>query len=253
MKPWHKLNSTKRFITVLMVFAACLAVTWQAGGATAYQKPPKAVLDILRAPDAPSVSVSPAGDQILLTDTDRYPSIADMAQPMARLAGLRINPTTNGPHGTRRITGFSLIKVADGSSRKVDLPASGPILASGGTSWSADGKFIALTHTTANAVELWIIDTAAARMRKIPGITLNAAYGQGVQWMPDQRSLLVQAIPAGRGKAPAPPPVPSGPNIQENIGKEAPVWTYQDLLETPYDEDLFDYLSTSQLGTVDVA
>jgi len=253
MKPWHKLNSTKRFIAILVVVGACLAGTWQAGGATSYQKPPKAVLDILRAPDAPSVSVSPAGDQILLTDTDRYPSIADMAQPMVRLAGLRICPNTNGPHSTRRITGFTLIKVADGSSRKIDLPAGGPILSSGGTSWSADGKFIALTHTTANAVELWIIDTAAAGMRKIPGLTVNAAYGQEFQWMPDQRSLLVQAIPAGRGKMPVPPAVPSGPNIQENIGKEAPVWTYQDLLETPYDEDLFDYLSTSQLGTVDVA
>ena len=64
----------------------------------AYKKPPKEVLDVLNAPVTPLVSISPSRDMLLLATGVRYPPIADLAQPMLRLAGLRINPNTNGPH-----------------------------------------------------------------------------------------------------------------------------------------------------------
>lgn len=260
-----KLNSSPARTRLTVVLAAFLGFS-VAQAAITYQKPSKAVLDILNAPEAPQVSLSPAGDQILLVDTIRYPPIADLAQPMLRLAGLRINPNTNGTHGAGRITGMALVSIANGAVRRIDLPpdfrgaAAGLggvnpdtlLFRSGARLWSADGKYLALTNVTASATELWIVDTAAAKARKIPGVTLNAAYGEAVQWMPDQRSLLVQSIPSARGKSPAEPAIPSGPNLQENYGKQTPVWTFQDLLENPHDEDLFDYYATAQLGAVDV-
>ncbi len=256
-------------MTALLI-PALLAFPILVAGDTGYQKPPKAVLDILNAPDAPQIVVSPAKDQILLIDGVRYPSIADLAQPMLRLAGLRFNGNTNGLHrsGQRgsQIVGLTLVKIADGTATKVVLPANPNVAISipspGGapfraperpSSWSADGKYIAFTNSTANAIELWILDTAMAKARKIPGVTINGAYGEPVQWMADQRTLLVQAIPAGRGKAPTEPIVPKGPTIQENNGKKAPVWTFEDLLKNNHDEDLFDYYTTAQLGAVDVA
>jgi hypothetical protein len=44
---------------------------------------------------------------------------------------------------------------------------------------------------------------------------------------------------------------PTGPNIQESYGKPGPIRTYQDLLTSAHDEDLFEYYYTSQLAYVD--
>src|SRR5204863_83886 len=63
---------------------------------TGYQKPPKEILDVLKASPTPQVSLSPQGMQLLLLEGGGAPTIADLAQPMLRLAGLRINPATNG-------------------------------------------------------------------------------------------------------------------------------------------------------------
>ena len=254
---WRDGRFTGRHWENLMMYrsAACivfgLALTLPClPGQTSYQKPPKAVLDVLNAPAPPDPSISPAGDWILLVDFVRYPPIADLAEPMLRLAGERINPKTNGLHRRRDISGLTLLKVADGSTRTIALR---PAARFGLASWSADGRHIALTNTAPSGIELWILETANASLRRLPGIALNAAYGDAVQWMPDQKTLLVRAIPAGRGKPPAEPSVPKGPSIQENLGGKAPVWTFQDLLRNAHDEDLFDYYLTSQLLLVDAA
>jgi hypothetical protein len=68
------------------------------GDQLVYQKPPKEVLDILEAPAPPNLSVNPTRTYALMSDAERYPSIADVSAPMLRLAGMRINPRTNGLH-----------------------------------------------------------------------------------------------------------------------------------------------------------
>ncbi|MDX2032999.1 MAG: prolyl oligopeptidase family serine peptidase [Blastocatellia bacterium] len=219
-------------------------------GQTPYQKPPKAVLDALDAPANPFVSVSPTRDRMVLATPSRYPSIAELAEPMLRLAGARINPKTNAPHRTMRLTALTLKTIADGREIKIALP---PNSRFGMPAWSHDGKLFALMNEADGGPELWIGEGATGRLRRIGGVALNAAYGDPLQWMPDGKTLLVQTVVAARGPAPAQPAVPIGPNVQENFGKASPAWTYQDLLKTPYDEKLFDYYSTSQLAYVDVA
>src|SRR5947209_8528511 len=94
---------------------ACLAVVSlllaDAAGSEpqGYRKPPKEILDILDAPPTPLVSVSPTRDRLVLVQGVRYPPVADLAQPMLRLAGLRINPQTNGPHSAPRHVGLTLL------------------------------------------------------------------------------------------------------------------------------------------------
>src|SRR5688572_1235594 len=69
-----------------------------ASGQNAYKAPPKAVMDVLNAPAIPGTSVSPSRDRIALLEPLRYPPISELAQPMLRLAGVRVNPNTNGQH-----------------------------------------------------------------------------------------------------------------------------------------------------------
>src|SRR5688572_32021870 len=80
-----------------------------------YKKPPKEVLDILNAPVTPEASVSPTRDNMLLRKALRYPPLADLAQPMLRLAGRRINPASNSPHRLQYSVGLTLKRIEDGS------------------------------------------------------------------------------------------------------------------------------------------
>ncbi len=231
----------------LILLLVCLPITVSAQ--QAYQKPPKVITDILDAPPTPFVSVSPTRDRLLLVQGVRYPSIADLAEPMLRLAGLRINPNTNGPARPPRVIGLTLKTIANGEEKKIALPA-GAYLSS--PSWSPDGKQFAFTNTTPSGIELWVGNATTGAVRRIPGVTINAAYGEPLQWMPDSRTLLCQTVVAGRGKPPAAPKVPTGPTIQESYGKQSPVRTFQDLLQNAHDEALFEYYTTSQLVLVNI-
>src|SRR5579871_6797185 len=55
-----------------------------------YDKPPEHVLDVLHAPTPPAPYVSPTHDTILLVAWVQYPSIAQVAEPYLKLAGVRV-------------------------------------------------------------------------------------------------------------------------------------------------------------------
>lgn len=220
-----------------------------------YQRPPKAVTDILDVLPPPTVSVSPTRDSIALLQPASYPTIAELAEPMLRLAGHRINPNTNGPSRPTRLVGISLMKATGGEATPVKLPGGAR---PGAPHWSPDGKHFAFTNTTRDAVELWVADVENAQARRVEKVRLNAAYAGGfgrsdptISWLPDSQTLLCRLVVSDRGRPPASPRVPMGPIIQESSGKQAPVRTYQDLLQSPHDEDLFDYYFTAQLALVD--
>src|SRR5215470_15178010 len=170
----------KNRLIICLLGAALLAPSFSVHAQTPYQKPPKAVLDVLDAPDSAVVSVSPSRDKMLLATPVRYPSIAELAEPMLRLAGSRINPKTNGPHNPRRIVKLTLKNIADGKETAIALPLNANL---GMPEWSNDGKQFAVTNTTSNsaggAIELWIGDAATGKLRRIPGVRLNAAFSGG--------------------------------------------------------------------------
>lgn len=214
-----------------------------------YQKPAKEIMDVLNAPAIPATSISPAKDKIALLEPLRYPPISELAAPMLRLAGLRINPNNNAQHRQLYFVKLTLKNIADGKETVVNLPPNAQIIS---PMWSADGKYIAAGNITPAGIELWIVDTASAKAKKIPNVQVNTAFG-GFEWMPDQKSLLVNLVPSNRGTA---PPyqnvVPVAPNIQETAGRSGAVQTFQDLLRSPNDEKLFEYYTSSQLAVVGV-
>ncbi len=214
-----------------------------------YQKPPQEIMDVLNAPATPATSVSPAKDKIALLEPLRYPPISELSQPMLRLAGLRINPNTNGAHRQPYFVKVSLKNIADGREMPVKLPNGAQIIS---PAWSADGKYIAAGNQTPKGIELWIIETATGKAKLVKNAYVNTAFG-GFSWMPDQKSLLVNLVPSKRGAAPGFQNLtPTEPNIQETAGKTGVVQTFQDLLKSPNDENLFEYYATSQIAVVAV-
>ncbi|MDQ3747392.1 MAG: prolyl oligopeptidase family serine peptidase [Acidobacteriota bacterium] len=216
---------------------------------SSYKKPPKDVLDVLNAIAIPQTLISPSRDKILLLEPLTYPSIAELSQPMLRLAGLRINPNTNGAHRQPYAVKLTLKNIADGKETPINLPANAQIIS---PQWSADGKYVAAGNITPTGVELWIIEAANGKAKMIKNAKVNTAFGS-FSWMPDQKSLLVNLVPSKRGAAPNYQNVtPTAPNIQETTGRTGAIRTYQDLLRSPNDEALFEYYATSQLAVVGV-
>src|SRR4051794_18121154 len=185
----------------LVLFAAVLA----GSAAETYQKPPKDVLDALNAPATPTLSISPTRTHALEARAVRNPSIAELSQPMLRLAGQRINPRTNGLHNSIFNSSLTLRKLPEGTEIKLDLPLN-PKLSIG--RWSPDGSHFAFTNTTATGIELWVCDTATGKTRKLEGVRVNevmsSAFAGGggrggsigggagagpVQWLPDGKGL----------------------------------------------------------------
>jgi dipeptidyl aminopeptidase/acylaminoacyl peptidase len=224
-----------------------------------YDKPPKNILDVLEAPLPPSAYVNPTRDTLLLVSWQEYPSIARVAAPFLRLAGVRLEPKNRSRHDTPGgygivpcATAYSIVRVADGAETHVTLP---PGACVDRPSWTADGKRFSFENTTADAVELWLGDATTGEVHRVPGVRLNPMLGSTVQWMSDQKTLLVKLVPDGEGAPPPAPAVPSGPSIQETGGEKGESSTYEtrDTLTSTYDEALFEYYSSSQLAIVDAA
>ncbi len=98
-----------RWVCAHVVITLCLVVfLTPPASAQEYLKAPQAIRDILDTLPPPAVSVSPTRDYAAIVQTSPNPTIADLAQPMLRLAGHRINPQTNGPSRTPRILSIAL-------------------------------------------------------------------------------------------------------------------------------------------------
>jgi dipeptidyl aminopeptidase/acylaminoacyl peptidase len=237
-----------RFIRAPALLAAAAALIALADDVP-YQKPSKAILDALNASATPLLSVSPSKSYALLVEPSRNPPIADLAQPMMRLAGIRLDPKTNGPHASREVQSLTLMRLPDGAQTRVAAPAGGKL---GRPLWNTDGSQFAFTNTTSSAIELWIGAAATGQVRRIEGVRINAMFPQPIRWM-DSKTILASLVPANRGPAPVQPEVPLGPKVQEASGRAAGVWTNPDALTSAFDEQCFDYYGASQLTLIDAA
>jgi len=234
-------------------FVVLLAWPLLAAGAAAqepYRTPPEIVRRVLDAPRLPLLLPSPSGHAALLAELKPMPAIADLAQPMLRLAGLRLNPHSNGRFSTRDITRLTVRQDSMGETWTVPTPDGARL---GEVAWARDGNRIAFTNATDEGTELWIADVAARTARAVTGPVLNGTLDRTCQWMSDWTRLLCHLVPAARGAPPPDEAVPTGPIVQRAARRAAPVPTFQDLLASPRDERLFDYYATSQLALVNAA
>ena len=245
-------------LIALFTFASSTAAFSKAG----YDKPPQNILDVLHAPSPPSPYVSPTHDTLLLVTPQDYPSLARVAAPFLRLAGVRVEPKNHSRHDTPGgygiplcATDYQIVRIADGSITPVSLPKK---VCAGAPLWTADGKTFAFTNTTEEAVELWLGDASSGKVHRIPHVKLNPIFGDTVKWMADQKTLLVKLVPEHSTHQPTrQPPLEldylSGPSIQETHGEKGQSSTYEarDTLTNTRGEELFDYYGNSQLALID--
>lgn len=223
-----------------------------------YQQPPKAIADLVDVLPTPIILLSPAAKTqtrwMLIEQRSGLPSIADLAQPELRLAGLRFNPRTNGPSRGAYTTSLKIQALPHGKEIAISgLPANPKIISA---EWSPDARRIYFVNASDSkdyaGLSLWIVDVQTAQARRLPGIALNGVFGQPCEWLADSQRLVCKAVPADRAHAPSRSEIPTGPVVQENLGRVTPGATYEDLLKNPEDEMIFDYYATSQLRLISV-
>jgi len=224
------------------------AMTANRSTAPIYRTPPGELADLVLAPPTPLVYPGPANEWLLVGERPSLPPIAELARRELRLAGLRIDPHTNGPSRARYLSGLRLVRVSDGEERSVTGLPEEPRL--GNVAWSPEGARVAFTSTTEEAIELWVLEVADGTAHRVTDSPLNLTTRMEPTWFSDGRELLVALVPANRGAEPEAPAVPSGPVIEESTGKAAPARTYQDLLTDAYDEALFEHYATARLARV---
>ena len=227
------------------------SVTLQASQDQSYRLPPQELIDLVDAPTTPSINLSPARDWMLVLENPSLPSIAELAEPELRLAGLRINPLTFAPSRAQYYSGISIKKLPGGEAFAIqDLPAGARIRH---VTWSPDGDKVAFTLTTEKAIQLWLLECADRRVRQLISQPLHAVfpYDAPFAWLPDSKRILCRLVLQGQPDPPKSQAVPAGPVIQESTGKSAPAPTFQDLLKNTYDEQLFEYYFKSQLALID--
>ena len=232
----------KRSFIAFLFISFCTILNAQTN--TGYQLPPKDVADLLLAKPTPAVTIDSKGEWLLLSERNPYPSVEELGQPEIRIAGLRLNPANFSPSRQVFINNFKLKNSRSGKEQVVSgLPQN--LLASN-ISWNPSGNKIAFLNTGSSQVDLYVLEIATQKATKISKQAVNNTLGAAYTWI-DDNTILYKATTAPPSAAPKKSITPKGPTIQENLGKAAPSATFQDLIKSPYDEELFQFYGTSQL------
>jgi dipeptidyl aminopeptidase/acylaminoacyl peptidase len=236
-------------VRALLIVAILTLASTVSLAQTEYKKPSADIVAMLEALPFPASQTSPNQRWLLLLDRPSMPSIADLSQPMYRLAGARISPRASANFTAQGITRLTLVDLASGSRRDIQLPAQPKL---GYVSFSPDSRKIAFVQHIGNGLELWVADTASGKSAKIASVMMNSTTGSPLRWLPDSSGIVCATVPKDRGPEPKAPEIPAGPKIQETRGERAPVATFQDLLQNAHDEALFKHYFTSQLVKIDL-
>lgn len=236
-----------RIYTTIIAFML-LSGTTLAQENTPYQTPAPELASLVTAAPTPSVSVDGKGEWLIILERAAHPTIAELSQPELRLAGIRINPANNGPARPLYVREIRFKNLQTEQEHSLSgIPAEANI---SHISWAPDYSKIAFTVSTDDGIYLYVAETATGLAKQVIQESLNATMGTPYHWLSDSQTLLARIVPLNRGAAPQPNRVPTGPVIQENLGKKSIAPTFQDLLKNREDEALFDYYFTSQLVKV---
>ncbi|MEL6130167.1 MAG: prolyl oligopeptidase family serine peptidase, partial [Cyanobacteria bacterium J06628_4] len=205
------------------------------------------IASMLDADRLPAVSISPDNQWLVEFERRSLPPIAELAEPWVAIAGIKLNPTTWGPAQEASYKGITVRPLGALDSTPIHLPAGARIR---NLRWSYDSRYLAFTLTQDDGIEPWVLDLAQAKAKPLAGPILNGVYNNPCHWLPGDAGLICKVRPQGLGAPPAESTVPAGPVVESSQGRVAATRTYTNLLQSPYDEALFEYYFSAQLAHI---
>jgi dipeptidyl aminopeptidase/acylaminoacyl peptidase len=209
-----------------------------------YQQPPEPIATILDAQYPPGVSLSPDTRWMALMERPALRTLADLAEPEVEVAGLTLNPDTNGPAREYAYRGLEIGRIDKKKRGPVALPDDVRLR---NLDWSWEGDRIAWTNTRSDGIDVWVTDVDDRKSSRLLLENANAVLGRPCEWLPGDAGMLCRRVPPDRGAAPGRSPIPTGPKIDQSLGRATPARTYTNLLDDPHDEALFEHYLASEL------
>ncbi|EKD80955.1 MAG: peptidase S9 prolyl oligopeptidase active site protein, partial [uncultured bacterium] len=241
-------NKLTRLLICLLVFSFSAVNNTMAK--EGYRIPEKQIVRIVDKPNPPQINVNPQGKTALLVESTTQLSLEDLAEPQAKLAGMRILTRYNVPRRSYYVQALQLLNLESGEVKPISLPEGKKF---GHPTWSPDGKLFAASLYQKGGSEVWVFDPFKGTSRRISAPRLNSVMLTPFWWSRDSKTLYVPLWPEKRGNPPEAPLLPESPEIQETSGRVSQVRTFQDLIQTDHDERLFDYYATAQVYRYNVA
>jgi dipeptidyl aminopeptidase/acylaminoacyl peptidase len=220
-----------------------------------WARPPEAVARAVLAPRHENVTLSnqsPNGRYFLNQESEGLPGMAAFAKPHIWLGGLQVDARANRARTftTRGAAGLSVVEWETGRTIQVQVPAGAKF---SGAQWSPDGTKLAYFANFEDATHIYVAELPSGRSRQVTRTPVLATLSTSFDWTPDGRGIVAVLIPASRGRAPAVPAVPEGPQVRLTGEGENRLRTYFSLLEWPHEQALLEYHTTGQLAIIDVA
>lgn len=234
----------KRLILMLLLVSGSVFAQSDLG----YQSPPKMMADLVDAPRRPIAIISADKHWVALLQRPGAPSIVELAQPEEKLAGLKINPTIFAPSRSTGYTGIELKSLQTTERLLVaDLPE-GKIM---NARFSPDSQNLAFIVETSDGLTLWNYRLETRETSQVTSRLINASLGGNkYHWKGDSSGFYTRLTVKSADQKPAQALTNIKPVIQTTTGEKAAVRTYSNLLKTPHDENLFEFLSTSQVADI---
>jgi len=240
----------KKWLLVLSSLIA-IFVSNNSSAETGYQTPPKIMADLVDAPRRPGVTMSDNRQWLALLHRPGAQSIKELAQPEEKLAGLRINAAIFGPSRSTGYTQIEIRSVAGDESISVSDVPEGKVM---NVSFSPDSNNLAYVVEDLKGLSLWNFNLKKQRSQRVTKSYLNASLGGSKYlWKRDSSGFYARLAVANPLDRPKRSLEIAEPVIQITSGKTAAVRTYSNLLKSPYDAKLFEFLTTSQIANISLA
>ena len=233
-----------------------------------YQEPSGILKRLFLPPKNPSLTLSSDQKWLVICGEPPLPSIADLAKPEEKLAGLRFDPHLLTPSRQEFATSLTIQHLSSGKQHDIDLPPD-----SAGIRYirfhPSKPIFVFASKNTGNltpSLDLYKCELedpndddsslSKWKLEQIPlqGRRMNFINGCAFQYTSDGNSLLVKVVPELWPSDAPNEPISTGPAIQcvKKNARKAPGRTYQDLLRNKHDEDKLKFFLTTELIRIDV-
>jgi dipeptidyl aminopeptidase/acylaminoacyl peptidase len=254
LSPFHRddpiMKKTRLFATICGLLIAAAPLTHAAEG---YLNPPKAIAEVLDAPRPPAFAgVNTARTHAALYDTPAYPTLAELAEPIEGLAGIRFSPNNRLAQGTGRISQILLQPISPGQGVELRIkPPEGAVLVN--VRPSRNGRWMALLLARPDRASIAFVDLVDGKLREIPDLPVNAIFGDAMTWDGLSDDLIVRSVPTSHRTTPRRPLVATRPAIQESKGRAGILRTIPDLLKSDIDAQQFEHFVTTQMVRISAA
>jgi len=209
-----------------------------------YRKPPKEILDLADVAPPPRVMVDRDARRLVLLAQPGFKTLEELAESELRLAGLRINPRNHNRSRTRYAVGIEVQEIATG--RRIQVTGLPDPVRIEYPSYSPKANRFAFVQVEPQGLSVWTVDMASGRAARVTSPIVSATLASPYRWAPDESALYVNVRPSVE-PLPAQHSLPTGPVVQQAVGKKAPGRTYQDLLRSKDDERSFEYYATTEV------